>query len=86
MASSSVMIYRPNVDAMVARALDAGAAVVTPLTDLPSSDRCGTVVDPFGHRWRIAAAVAMQSDQDEPISRADALCALTLLRTVRPVA
>ncbi|MGH8826428.1 MAG: hypothetical protein ACRDVZ_02285 [Jiangellaceae bacterium] len=37
-------------------------------------------------RQAIEAALAMQSEQDEPISRADALRALTLLRTVRPVA
>jgi hypothetical protein len=37
-------------------------------------------------RRAIEAALAMQSEQDEPISRADALRALTLLRTVRTVA
>jgi predicted DNA-binding protein len=37
-------------------------------------------------RQAIEAALAMQADLDEPISRADALRALTLLRTIRPVA
>jgi hypothetical protein len=37
-------------------------------------------------RQAIEAALAMQVDQDEPISRADALRALTLLRTIPPVA
>lgn len=37
-------------------------------------------------RQAIEAALAMQAEQDEPISRADAVRALTLLRTVRPVA
>lgn len=35
-------------------------------------------------RQAIESALAMQSNLDEPISRADALRALTLLRTVRP--
>ncbi len=37
-------------------------------------------------RQAIEVALATQADQDEPISRADALRALTLLRTIRHVA
>jgi predicted DNA-binding protein len=37
-------------------------------------------------RQAIETALATQSDQDEPISRADALRALTLLRPIRHVA
>jgi hypothetical protein len=37
-------------------------------------------------RQAIEPALAMQADHDEPISRAAALRALTLLRTIRPVA
>jgi hypothetical protein len=37
-------------------------------------------------RQAIEAALVMQADQDEPISRADALRALTLLRPTRHVA
>ncbi|HEU4540254.1 MAG TPA: hypothetical protein VFR23_03930 [Jiangellaceae bacterium] len=37
-------------------------------------------------RQAIEAGLAMQSDHDEPISRADALRALTLLRPIRHVA
>jgi len=37
-------------------------------------------------RQAIETALAMQVDHDEPISRADALRALTLLRTIRHVA
>jgi predicted DNA-binding protein len=37
-------------------------------------------------RQAIEAALAMQAEQDEPISRADALRALTLLRPTRHVA
>ncbi|MGH8826427.1 MAG: VOC family protein [Jiangellaceae bacterium] len=55
--SSSVMIYCADVDAMFDGALEAGAAVVTPLTDLPSGDRYGTVDDAFGHRWSIATRI-----------------------------
>jgi hypothetical protein len=37
-------------------------------------------------RQAIAVALATQADQDEPISLADTLRALTLLRTIRHVA
>jgi predicted DNA-binding protein len=37
-------------------------------------------------RQAIEMALATQADQDEPISRADALRALTLLRSIRHVA
>jgi hypothetical protein len=37
-------------------------------------------------RQAIEAAAAMQADQDEPISCADALRVLTLLRAISPVA
>ncbi|GAA5197524.1 hypothetical protein GCM10023322_68930 [Rugosimonospora acidiphila] len=37
-------------------------------------------------RQAIEMALAMQADEDQPISRADALRALTLLRTVRHAA
>ncbi len=36
-------------------------------------------------RQAIETALGIQSEEDEPISRADALCMLTLLRPVHPV-
>ncbi|MCU1501848.1 MAG: glyoxalase family protein [Ilumatobacteraceae bacterium] len=44
----------PDVDASFARAVDAGATVVAPVTDQFWGDRYGVVKDPFGHLWSIA--------------------------------
>ena len=43
-----------DVDAAVARAVAAGAKVVTPVADMFWGDRFGVVEDPFGHHWSIA--------------------------------
>ena len=40
-------------DASFKRALDAGAEVVSPMTDEPYGWRVGRIVDPFGHHWEI---------------------------------
>ena len=55
--SSSLMFYCDDVDAVHAGAVEAGATVVAEVTDFPSGDRYGTVLDPFGHRWSIATRV-----------------------------
>jgi PhnB protein len=39
------------------RAVDAGAAIVMPLADQFWGDRYGQLVDPFGHKWSIAAPI-----------------------------
>lgn len=40
-------------EALFARALEAGAAVVWPVDDQPYGWRVGRVVDPYGHSWEI---------------------------------
>jgi len=47
-------IYVPDADAAFARALEAGATVLTPLEDTFWGDRVGRVADPFGYRWTLA--------------------------------
>jgi len=42
-----------NPDATFARAVAAGASVVSPVTDQPYGWRVGRIVDPFGHHWEI---------------------------------
>jgi PhnB protein len=39
------------------RAVDSGAAIVMPLADQFWGDRYGQLVDPFGHKWSIAAPI-----------------------------
>lgn len=50
-------IYVDDVDAVVARAAEAGATLVRAPEDQFYGDRDGFVVDPFGHGWIIATHV-----------------------------
>ena len=50
----TLYVYVPDCDAVWARALEAGATVVTPLDDQAWGDRYGLLCDPFGHLWAIA--------------------------------
>ena len=52
--SASVFMYVEDVDAVVKRAVDAGATVTMEVADQFWGDRFGTVSDPFGHVWSIA--------------------------------
>ena len=50
----SIFIYTEDVDAVFARAVEAGAKGVAPPTDMFWGDRFAQLVDPFGHSWAIA--------------------------------
>jgi uncharacterized glyoxalase superfamily protein PhnB len=45
----------PATAAAFTRAVEAGAKVIQPLTDMFWNDRIGTVEDPAGHQWTLAA-------------------------------
>jgi PhnB protein len=47
-------LYVDDVDAVVSRAVAAGAKVVRPVQDQFYGDRSGTVADPYGHMWHVA--------------------------------
>jgi PhnB protein len=49
----SVMLYVPDVDKVVERAVKAGAKVERPVADQFYGDRSGTIHDPFGHVWTV---------------------------------
>jgi PhnB protein len=51
----------PDVDAAVARAVDAGATLVMPVSDQFWGDRYGMIRDPFGHQWSLATPVRQVS-------------------------
>jgi len=55
--SASVFMYVEDVDAVVKKAVDAGASVTMEVADQFWGDRFGTVTDPFGHVWSIATHV-----------------------------
>jgi PhnB protein len=50
-------VYMKDVDAVVERAVAAGAKLVQPVENKFYGDRTGSVQDPFGHVWHIATHV-----------------------------
>jgi len=55
--SSSVFMYVDDVDAVVQKAVDAGATVTMEVEDQFWGDRFGSITDPFGHSWSIATHI-----------------------------
>ncbi len=55
--TSSVFLYVDDVDAVVQRAVAAGATVTMEVADQFWGDRFGALRDPFGHSWSIATHV-----------------------------
>jgi PhnB protein len=53
----TIHLYVEDVDAVVARAVKAGAKVTMPVADQFWGDRYGKLEDPFGHHWSIATHV-----------------------------
>lgn len=54
----------PDVDAAVARAVEAGATLVRPVADEFYGDRVGRVLDPFGYAWHISTMVEQVSAEE----------------------
>ena len=50
-------LYVEDADAWFARAVEAGATSVFPVTDMFWGDRWGTVTDPFGYTWSFCTHV-----------------------------
>jgi PhnB protein len=50
----SIHLYVRDVDAVVARAVAAGAKLTRPVADQFYGDRTGSLEDPFGHAWHVA--------------------------------
>ncbi len=53
----TIMVYVGDVDAVVDRAVAAGAIVDRPVETQFYGDRAGQFVDPFGHKWFVATHV-----------------------------
>jgi PhnB protein len=62
--TGSIMIYVDDVDAVYARAVEAGATTLAGLHDFVSGDRMAGVVDPFGHRWALATHIEDVPDDE----------------------
>jgi PhnB protein len=68
----SITFFTDDVDAVHARAVEAGATESTPVADQFHGDRVGTIRDPFGHRWNIATHLE-DVPYDEQQKRLDAM-------------
>jgi len=63
-ATSSLMIYVPDVDTAFDKAIAAGAEVVRPVEDQFYGDRSGWLKDPFGHEWTIGTHIEDVSEEE----------------------
>lgn len=63
-ASFSLALYVPDVDAVVARALAAGATLREPIASFVSGDRYASLLDPFGVRWAIMTRIEDLSPEE----------------------
>ena len=50
----TIHLYVDDVDAVVKRAVAAGAKITMPIDDMFWGDRYGRLEDPFGHQWSVA--------------------------------
>jgi PhnB protein len=62
--SAKFLIMCPDVDAAFARAVEAGAEVVMPLSNQFYGHRDGRVRDPFGHEWLLSQVVEEVSPEE----------------------
>ena len=60
----TIHLYVEDVDAAVARAVDAGAKITMPVADMFWGDRYGQIEDPFGHHWSIATHIRDVSPEE----------------------
>lgn len=60
----SIHLHVDDADAMIRRAVEAGATIVRPATDHFYGERSGTVRDPFGHEWLIGHSIEDVSPEE----------------------
>jgi PhnB protein len=60
----SLHLYVEDADAVVAKAVAAGAALKRPVADQFYGDRLGTLQDPFGHVWHISTHIEDVSPEE----------------------
>jgi uncharacterized glyoxalase superfamily protein PhnB len=53
----TIHLYVEDVDAVVSRAVKAGAKITLPVADMFWGDRYGRLEDPFGHHWSIGTHI-----------------------------
>ena len=60
----TIHLYVEDVDAVVARAVAAGAKITMPVADMFWGDRYGKLEDPFGHHWSVATHLRDVSQEE----------------------
>jgi PhnB protein len=65
----SIHLYVEDVDAVIDRAVTAGANLRRPVANMFYGDRIGSLIDPFGHHWHVATHVE-DVPHDELLRRA----------------
>ena len=73
-ATASLMVYLPDVDAALDRAVREGGKLDRPAENQFWGDRMGTLTDPFGHKWSLATHVE-DVPEDEMKKRMEAFSA-----------
>ncbi|MBA4023452.1 MAG: glyoxalase [Gordonia sp.] len=61
---SLLRVFVPDAEVAFAAAIDAGATVITPLSDSAWGDRGGRVRDPFGNIWWVVSRVEEVPDDE----------------------
>ncbi len=62
--SVGIHLHVDDADALIARAVAAGASVVRPAADHFYGERSGTIRDPFGHEWMIGHSLEALSPEE----------------------
>lgn len=62
--SVSLHLHVDDADAVIARALAAGASLLMPAQDQFYGERSGTFRDPFGHRWNVGHSIEEVSAEE----------------------
>ncbi len=60
----SMHLHVDDADALIARAVAAGATTIRPAADHFYGERSGTVRDPFGHEWNIGHSIEQVSPEE----------------------
>ncbi|HWC00640.1 MAG TPA: VOC family protein [Bryobacteraceae bacterium] len=72
--SVSIHLHVDQVDALIERAVAAGATVIRPARDQFYGERSGAIRDPFGHEWLLGQQIE-QVSEEEMQRRYNELCA-----------
>lgn len=62
--SFTIHLHVDDADALIGRAVEAGATLVRPASDQFYGERSGTVRDPFGHEWNIGHEIEKVTPQE----------------------